>query len=402
MPEYNIIQDSYGKIICGKNSYIGDVSFDDAIEGTRYTTKIKHYGNGYIKRYMANAPIFGMSVPKAKKTSKTPAEETDESETPKNTRTVRDRKDNIRRMAEAVHDIILLNEDLRYFFTLTINPEDIDSTDPMVVGKKVNRWLWNQTQRKGLKYILLPEYHPEKGDKKIHFHGLINDVFNLVDSGTRTVKGFTKPVKTSTIKRLGIPENRIKSVVYNVPEWKHGFTTAIEVYGSRLAIAKYVTKYVTKADAQDNAKIFGKYYWSSRSCIRTPLTELINDYGVFFEDAEHLKAYNIFGNQYIKYENQGGDLDEKALDEFLEMNPQFSDRLTAVEFIKSAKYVKSYDKIEKLLDLETELDIYIREYNARKAAEEERTREAREKRAAERRARRAERERQLTFEFKAS
>ena len=402
MPEYNIIQDSYGKILCGKNSYIGDVSFDDAIEGTRYTTKIKHYGNGYIKRYMANAPIFGMSVPKAKKPSKIPAEETNELETPKNTRTVRDRKDNIRRMAEAVHDIILLNEDLKYFFTLTINPEDFDSSDPMVVGKKVNRWLWNQTQRKGLKYILLPEYHPEKGDKKIHFHGLINDVFNLVDSGTRTVKGFTKPVKTSTIKRLGIPESRIKQIVYNVPEWKHGFTTAIEVYGSRLAIAKYVTKYVTKADAKDNAKIFGKYYWSSRSCIRTPLTELINDYGVFFEDAEHLKAYNIFGNQYIKYENQGGDLDEKALDEFLEMNPQFSDRLTATEFIKSAKYVKSLDKIEKLLDLETELDLYIREYNARKAAEEERTREAREKRKAERRARRAERERQLTFEFKAS
>ena len=34
----------------------------------------------------------------------------------------------------------------------------------------------------------------------------------------------------STIKRLGIPESRIKSVVYNVPEWKHGFTTAIFYY----------------------------------------------------------------------------------------------------------------------------------------------------------------------------
>ena len=205
MPEYIDI-DQTGKIISGKNSYIGDVNLEDVFEGTRYTTKIKHYGNGYMKRYMSNTPIFGMSFPKAKKKPSSPSEETDEIELPENKRTVRNRTDNIRRTSEAVHDIILLNEDLKYFFTLTINPEDIDSRDPKLVLQKITRWLWNQVQRRSLKFLLVPEYHPEKNDKKIHFHGLINNAFNLVDSGTRIVSGFTKPVKLSTIKRLHISD----------------------------------------------------------------------------------------------------------------------------------------------------------------------------------------------------
>ena len=406
MSDFLIYEDDQGLQI-NKQKYIGDVTFTDVMEGRRYTTKIKHYGNGYFKIYVSNTEMFGASMPKKAKPKK--AENVDEladeiegaalnAENTVSDSPLRDRhKDIVRRSAEAIHDIILLNEDLTYFFSVTINPADFDSTDPIVVSKKMLNWLNNQVKRRDLKYVLVGEYHPNSVDDKIHFHGLINEVFKFVDSGTRLVKGFKDPIKLDTIARFKVPESRIRSVVYNVPEWKHGFTTAIPVYGSRVAIARYITKYITKADNAHNDKIFGKYYWSSRSCIRKPTVELIDDGGIYFRDLDHLPAYKCCGSIAIKYENLGGDLNQKDLDDFLDLNPQFSDRLGAINAIKRSFLNASEKKIEAHRELQRGFEEFLREREKRQKTEREELQRLRDLQAAERRARREWRDRQLKF-----
>ena len=55
-------------------------------------------------------------------------------------------------------------------------------------------------------------------------------------------------------------------IVYNVSDWKYGYSTAIETYGQASNLAFYVTKYITK----DVKKIFGKFFWSSKNINRKP------------------------------------------------------------------------------------------------------------------------------------
>lgn len=127
----------------------------------------------------------------------------------------------------------------------------------------------NTVKRKNLKYVLTAERHKNGG---IHLHMVGNCPFHLVDSGTRMVKGYTKPIKLSTIERKKIPPEDIQKIVYNIPEWQHGFTTAIEIDGDPAALSLYLTKYITK----DIQKTFGKYYWSSKNLIRSPKISYMN------------------------------------------------------------------------------------------------------------------------------
>lgn len=165
------------------------------------------------------------------------------------------------RAKERIFDIAFCN-DWSYFLTITYDDEKINSRNVKEVMKQLASWLHNQSVRNDLRYILIPEYH-QSG--RIHLHGLINDALEVVDSGTRTVQGFDKPLRLSTIRSLGLV-GKVKDVVYNVPSWKYGFSTAVKIHGDQGALATYVTKYMTKA----STKIFGKYYWSSSDLTREP------------------------------------------------------------------------------------------------------------------------------------
>lgn len=170
------------------------------------------------------------------------------------------------RARNAVHDICLCNMDKwQYFFTITFNDAIVNASDTPLVLAKLSRWLNRMQQSRGLEYLLVPEYH--KKNRRIHAHCLCNDVFTLVDSGTRIIDGFRKPIRLSSIRPN--ERSKIRSIVYNVQEWKYGFATAIPTYGDGKAMTAYVTKYITKG----SEKIFGKYYWSSRELIRKPQEE---------------------------------------------------------------------------------------------------------------------------------
>lgn len=158
------------------------------------------------------------------------------------------RSDSVQRAKQSIFDIVYQN-DWKYFLTITFSGKDFDRSDPREVFKPLKRWFDNAVQRKGLCYVLVPEYHKKGG---IHCHALINDCdFKFVDSGTRLVKGHDKPLKIDTIKRLHICDKlgcdiSDLPVVYNVSDWKYGFSTAIQTYGQMSNLAFYVTKYITK------------------------------------------------------------------------------------------------------------------------------------------------------------
>lgn len=170
------------------------------------------------------------------------------------------RTDSMKRAIDKVYDIAFQN-DWSYFITCTIAPnEDFDRTKPEEVYKKLHNWLGHNVSRNGLQYLIIPEYHPEKGEG-IHLHGLVNDALPVADSGRTLFNG--KAWRTEDLKAKGFYKDSLKTI-YNLPTWKYGFTTAIPVSGSPARLACYITKYITK----DCKKIFGKFYLSSRNCRR--------------------------------------------------------------------------------------------------------------------------------------
>lgn len=164
----------------------------------------------------------------------------------------------IRRARQKIKDYILCNS-FSHFITFTLDGALIDRTDYTKIIKPLSKWLDNRVQRKGLKYLLIAEYHKDK--QSIHFHGLTNDTLKFVDSGTVSVKGVKKPVLLSTYKKLYA--GRECHTVYNISDWKYGFSTAIKLYGDRGAVANYVGKYMQK----DVQKIGGRLYLHSSNLL---------------------------------------------------------------------------------------------------------------------------------------
>ena len=173
------------------------------------------------------------------------------------------RSDNVSRARRRVFEIAKCNN-FELFVTLTLDSERIDRYNVEEVKKAVRKWLNNMTQRKGIKYLLVPELHE---DGALHFHALITKgSLKLIDSGHKDKKGHT---------------------VYNLPQWKYGFSTAIETYGDFDGACKYISKYITK---DTDKKIFGQFYLSGgKGLVLEPQTEL---YNLDFLEFGHLKQYS--------------------------------------------------------------------------------------------------------------
>ena len=256
----------------------------------KYNTKIKTYPNGKRVILYANCPIF-----KPKEDGEDdwdedfedeepeqpdepapdtglPWEDTQDTDTPDEPEepSEHDILRAQRRAKDRIFDIAFANADLwTHFLTLTIDGHKLDSKNVPEVMQSLNIWLSNMQQRKGLKYLLCPEYHFD--GIKVHCHALISGDLTMVDSGTRIVEGFDKPLSFSTIRSKGLT-GKIISPVYNVTDWKYGFSTAVPIYGDGAALSTYVTKYITK----NCKKIFGKYYWSSKGLVRDVETTYTN------------------------------------------------------------------------------------------------------------------------------
>lgn len=179
-----------------------------------------------------------------------------------------------RRARAAVADIALSNE-FKYFVTLTLDKMKVNRYDEKEVVKKLNNWLDNNVRRKGLAYVLVPERHK---DGAIHFHGFFNDALPVVDSGTLDV-GKGKPKKPRSLAQRLRMINEGAHVVYNLPNWALGFSTAIELYGHYPAAVGYVCKYISKAPD----KVGGRWYYSGGSLCRPEVTYHRVDYYKFLD-----------------------------------------------------------------------------------------------------------------------
>lgn len=175
-----------------------------------------------------------------------------------------------RRAKAAVRDIALCNE-FSYFVTLTLDKKRVDRYDMKEITRKLNAWCSNQVQRRGLRYVLVPERHQ---DGAIHFHGFFNDALAAVDSGV--VQGGHR--------------------VYNLPAWSLGFTAAIALYGDYHKAVAYVCKYISKAGDKPG----GRWYYSGGD-LKRPEVELCNADIEELRRADGAYAFTIpeAGSEYV-------------------------------------------------------------------------------------------------------
>lgn len=127
-----------------------------------------------------------------------------------------------------------------YFITLTFSPKEVDRT-----CKKDVNYLWQKYKQKlqyeypDIKIFLIPELH-EKGG--IHFHGFI---------GSANIDKYLVPAKNNkkTSKYYGeYLYSTSGSQIFNITNFKYGFNTCckIDTESSKLQLAHYISKYITK------------------------------------------------------------------------------------------------------------------------------------------------------------
>lgn len=217
----------------------------DGGRAVRCSTRFKFYGDELVEIMIADKCIFcpdgGLKAPGHGKKSDfvISAEEAESSEKSDDTgEALRRSKSRARKM---VFDLVACNPELDTFLTFTLNGELIDRYDYSAAIKKLNTWLDNRVRRRGLRYVFVAEHHK---DGAIHFHGLANSsALSLTPSGVKDKRG---------------------NDVYNVTDWRLGFTTAIKCYGERGAVCKYVTKYISKS----TEKVGGRWYYSGGALAR--------------------------------------------------------------------------------------------------------------------------------------
>lgn len=179
------------------------------------------------------------------------------------------------RARAAMRDIALCNS-FQYFFTWTLDPALIDRYDVEVVKSKVTNFLKNKARRNQFSYLCVAERHK---DGAIHFHGLCN-------LGTVKLKrAVNKHSGAEMVARSGQP-------IYNMEDWKLGYSTCIPVDENYERTCNYLMKYISKGAE----KIFGKWYFSSRDLRKRPDVSLVYgmDYTAFSEEYPDLPEIPVY------------------------------------------------------------------------------------------------------------
>lgn len=237
---------------------------------SRHNVRIKQYPGDYVEVLWCESPIFrddGMELCNVWKSA--PKQE----EKPRDGGpSAESLERSVRRARARIRELCMANR-FDKFVTLTLDASRIDRYDVSAIVRKMGQWADNQVRRHGLKYCLVPELHK---DGAVHFHGFLQwpDGGGFVDSGTIRLPG--KQSKAPRRPRTAAQREAWLAsggqVVYNVPAWSYGFSTAISLYGDYDAAVGYVAKYIGKGmdvqDMQDTpdapipGKIGGRWYYS--------------------------------------------------------------------------------------------------------------------------------------------
>lgn len=166
------------------------------------------------------------------------------------------RDDSLKRSKDKIFDIAFINADLwQYMVTLTLDKDKIDRYDKKEVNKKLKKWLGHLVERNNVNYLIIPELHK---DGAIHFHGLISG--NLKLEFSNHYDNNNRPI-------------------YNLLNWKYGFSTSVPLDDNKVAVCKYITKYVTKS----TTKILGNIYYCGGHSIKRDVPSVYQniDYNTF-------------------------------------------------------------------------------------------------------------------------
>lgn len=285
----------WGTSVCGKDIFC--------------TARVKSFPGGKAEVLVCDRPIFGGSGWEAQNPGHVKARKGPQ-EGPGDTARA------VRRARAQVRDIARCTP-FRWFVTLTLDAARIDRYDMKAITRHLNRWLDNQVRRKGLAYVLVPERHK---DGAVHFHGFFNDALEAVDSGTISRPGRKSPQRPRSARQRAEWLEGGGHIVYNLPGWSWGFTTAIELYGDYEAAVSYVCKYIGKdmePGASPNgdgpqlqpAKIGGRWYYSGGRLGRPEVTYC--DLG-FRESLEEPGAYRFdlpqAGLSFVQFTVKGGEI----------------------------------------------------------------------------------------------
>lgn len=282
--------------------------FDLLTGAELYNTKIKVYPDGKRNIIYSNRQIFHPEIEKEYIYEESEEEDcevrrsTEDDQVDDGTDTGTDvgtesdavsviRDDVLKRNRERVFDIVYCNE-WSWFLTFTFDPKLVDSSSEARVMQILRSWLGNRVQRKGLRYILVPERF--KHSDGIHCHVLTNDVLDMTYSGR--IRWGKKSYTEESARRLGFPVTD-SDKIYNVNDWTLGFSTALPISENNGKLSVYLTKYITKG----NDRIFGRYFWSSRNIVREPSIEYTNTP----YDEIDLPEFPVPGTAYrVKYEQR--------------------------------------------------------------------------------------------------
>lgn len=176
--------------------------------------------------------------------------------------------ENEKRAKQIVYDLARSN-DWEWFITLTFNHEinRFDYEECCKAMRSYTQHLWYL----GCSWIIVPEQHKNGA---WHFHGLLA-------GPVKSVRAINAHTGQPLIDKHG-------REVYNLIDYKAGFTTAVKVDGSP-KVATYLTKYYTKEMTIPKGK---KRYWASRNLARPGVTYDQLDVETFeqlFADARYRK-----------------------------------------------------------------------------------------------------------------
>ena len=206
----------------------------------QYNLKRVDYGE-FVQYRVYDRPISKNEEQKEIKEQNEEVEKNDKADTKDNKKTgqadnKRSEQVSINRSIQTIYKYAQANR-WEYFVTLTFKRDaDVNVYDYSDCVKKLTKWLNNQRRKcPNLKYLFVPEMHK---DGAFHFHGLIANADGLTYSDSGRVAIGNKAYKRTK-------ENQHFPTIYNLDNWKYGWSTATAVVSSCKS-ASYICKYITK------------------------------------------------------------------------------------------------------------------------------------------------------------
>ncbi len=246
-----------------------------------YNRKVTDYGNGKIEIIAYNEPqirLLGSLNHKGGANKKSIiSDEAQQERTLKQSYTIKRR---IRGYA--------LANDFKWFVTLTIDPKKNDSYDYNHSKKLLLKWCrFMRDTYKKFDYLIIPEFHKSGA---IHFHGLLGNISaNFVEA--------THPSNGQLLLRN-------ERQIYNLDDWKYGFTDCEKIIDSEKT-ASYLTKYITK-ELMTNKEMFRKKRYFNSKGLKKPKIEY------FTSETDDLKNFTPnFG--IVGTDDEGNNVLDKAI-----------------------------------------------------------------------------------------